>query len=117
MSTPISRIASIASGLTRVASVPALKGSKRSPARCPSSPSAIWERAELWVQRKSTRVGPGVSAIARSHVQPEVVGGLGDQALRRGPVQRVEAPPAPPLFLDEPGLLEQIGRASCRERV
>src|SRR3712207_971602 len=55
MSTPSSAIARIARGRTRVASVPALYASKRSPARWRSSPSAICERAELWVQRKSTR--------------------------------------------------------------
>src|ERR687894_125754 len=54
MSAPISRITSTASGLTRVASVPALKLSNRSPAICLSSPSAIWERAELWVHRNRT---------------------------------------------------------------
>ena len=55
MSTPASAIARIASGCTRVASVPALAASKRSPARARSQPSAIWLRAELCVQRKSTR--------------------------------------------------------------
>src|SRR5215217_2246726 len=51
MSMPISSIALMASGLTLVASVPALVASKRSPARCLSSPSAIWLLAELWVHR------------------------------------------------------------------
>src|SRR3712207_6397750 len=108
MSTPTSRIASMASGRTRVFSVPALEASKRSPAMCRSSPSAICERAELWVQRKSTRDRSRVSATAQLHVQPEVVGGIGDQAPGGGPVQRVEAPPAPPLFSDEPGLPELL---------
>src|SRR5687767_7192413 len=57
MSTPTSAIARTARGRTRVRSVPALWTSKRSPPRWRSQPSAIWERAELWVQRKSTRVG------------------------------------------------------------
>src|SRR3954454_12064512 len=55
MSTSSSRIASIASGRTWVASVPAEYASKRSPPRWRSNPSAIWLRAELWVQRKRTR--------------------------------------------------------------
>src|SRR5438094_2427891 len=52
---PTSAIARMASGCTRVASVPALATSKRSPASERSSPSAIWLRAELWVHRNSTR--------------------------------------------------------------
>src|SRR3972149_5054277 len=47
-------MARIARGWTRVASVPALATSKRSPARARRNASAIWLRAELWVQRKST---------------------------------------------------------------
>src|SRR5215211_860620 len=54
MSTPISSIALTANGLTCVASVPALIASKWSPARCLSSPSAIWLLAELWVHRNRT---------------------------------------------------------------
>src|SRR5215210_5691620 len=108
MSTPISRIVSTASGLTRVASVPALNASKRAPARCRSRPSAIWERAELWVHRKRTRDLPFASAIAGLQAQPEVVGGLGEQAFGGAPVQRVEAPPAPLLFVHEPCLLELL---------
>src|SRR5437899_208542 len=52
---PTSAIARMASGCMRVASVPALATSKRSPASERSSPSAIWLRAELWVHRNSTR--------------------------------------------------------------
>ena len=37
-----------------VASVPAPVTSKRSPAKWRSRPSAIWERAELWVHRIRT---------------------------------------------------------------
>src|SRR5918998_185634 len=106
MSTPTSRIASIASGRTWVASVPALKDSNPPPARCPSIPSAIWERAELWVQRKSTR--PRASAIPGPRIQSEVVGGLGGQAFGGVPVQRVEAPPAPLLLTHEAGLPELL---------
>jgi len=51
---PISSIAIMASGLTRVASVPAENASKQSPDKCLSSPSAIWLLAELWVQRNRT---------------------------------------------------------------
>src|SRR5829696_5599832 len=54
MSMPISSITLMASGLTCVASVPALIASKRSLARCLSSPSAICERAELWVHKHRT---------------------------------------------------------------
>src|SRR4028118_1625127 len=108
MSTPSSRIASIASGLTCVASVPALKGSKRSPARYPSSPSAIWDRAELWVQRKSTRDLPPASGTLGLHVQLQVFGGLGEQVPGGVPAQRVEAPPAAPLLVHEPGPLELL---------
>src|SRR4028118_2186439 len=108
MSTPSSRIASIASGLTCVASVPALKGSKRSPARYPSSPSAIWDRAELWVQRKSTRDLPPALGTLGLHVHPQVFGGLGKQVPGGVPAQRVEAPPAAPLLVYEPGPLELL---------
>src|SRR5262249_31570872 len=52
---PTSAMARMASGCTEVFSVPALPASKRSPAMEQSSPSAIWLRAELCVQRKSTR--------------------------------------------------------------
>src|SRR5688500_565382 len=58
MSMPTSRIASIASGCTRVARVPALWISRRSPAIARRKPSAIWERAELCAQRKRTRFTP-----------------------------------------------------------
>src|SRR4028119_1543691 len=108
MSTPNAFIASIASGLTCVASVPALKGSKRSPARCPSSPSAIWERAELWVQRKSTRDLPPASGTLGLHGHPQVFGDLGEQAPGGVPAQRVEAPPAAPLLVHEPGPLKLL---------
>jgi hypothetical protein len=54
MSMPTSSIALMASGLTWVASVPALIASKRSPERCLSRPSAICERAELWVHKNRT---------------------------------------------------------------
>src|SRR5581483_11983175 len=56
MSIPSSAIARIASGRTRVASVPALNAWKRSPPRWRSRPSAIWLRAELWVQTNRTRL-------------------------------------------------------------
>src|SRR5215471_12620146 len=52
---PTSAMARMASGCTEVFSVPALPASKRSPAMERSHPSAIWLRAELCVQRKSTR--------------------------------------------------------------
>src|SRR6266705_3238745 len=52
---PSSFITAIASGLTCPGRVPALSTSKRSPASCPSNPSAIWLRAEFPVQRIKTR--------------------------------------------------------------
>src|SRR5262252_3319700 len=52
---PTSAMARMASGCTEVFSVPALPASKRSPAMERSHPSAIWLRAELCVQRNSTR--------------------------------------------------------------
>ena len=55
MSIPSSPITAIASGRTPVASVPPLATSKRSPAQARSIPSAICERAELWMQTKRTR--------------------------------------------------------------
>src|SRR5215207_7834827 len=55
MSMPISRIASTASGRTRLGFTPALSTSKRPPPSWRSSPSAIWLLAELPVQRMSTR--------------------------------------------------------------
>src|SRR6266496_2213044 len=54
-SIPTSPMTRIASGWTRVASVPALAASNRSPPSARRKPSAIWLRAELCVQRKSTR--------------------------------------------------------------
>src|SRR5262245_35590042 len=50
-----SAITLIARGFTDVFSVPALCASKRSPAMARKKPSAIWLRAELWVQRNRTR--------------------------------------------------------------
>src|SRR5215475_2413922 len=52
---PSSPMARMASGCTEVFSVPALPASKRSSAIERSRPSAIWLRAELCVQRNSTR--------------------------------------------------------------
>src|SRR5262245_56943821 len=52
---PSSFITAMASGLTRPGIVPALSTSKRSPASCSSSPSAIWLRTEFPVQRIKTR--------------------------------------------------------------
>jgi hypothetical protein len=53
MSTPSSVMARLASGRTWLASVPAQKASKRSPARWRRKPSGIWLRAELCVHRNS----------------------------------------------------------------
>src|SRR5829696_6371487 len=103
MSTPISSIALIASGLTRVASVPALCDSKRSPARCLSRPSAIWLLAELWVHRNRTLARSPTSAAATDYAPPlgsgdKAVRGLAQQPACRLRVQGVEAPPPAPIF-------------------
>src|SRR6266571_733611 len=55
MSIPISRMASMARGLTPMGAVPALWTSSVSPPRCRKRPSAIWLRTELPVQRMRTR--------------------------------------------------------------
>src|SRR6185295_9432997 len=47
----------MASGWRAVGSLPALCTSKSFLPRNWSRPSAIWERAELWVHRKRTRIG------------------------------------------------------------
>jgi hypothetical protein len=57
MSIPTSAMARTASGWTPRASVPALAASQRPPVSVRSHASAIWLRAELWVQRNSTRRG------------------------------------------------------------
>src|ERR671915_1389069 len=113
MSTPISSIARTASGLTWVASVPALCGSKRSPPRCRSRASAIWLLAELWVHRNRTLTRSPTSAAATGHTPPF---GSGEQAVRsiaqqlscRLPVEGVEAPLPPPLFAHQPCVLELL---------
>src|SRR5580765_1825687 len=69
MSIPRSAIASMARGFTDVFSVPALAASKRSPASVRSSPSAIWLRAELCVQRNRTR-GRDTSGVLGGVEQP-----------------------------------------------
>src|SRR5919112_3560504 len=107
MSMPISSIALMARGLTRVASVPALIASKRSPARCLSSPSAIWLLAELWVQRNRTRARPlGSAAVATGYAPllgsgEQAVGGLAQQLSCSFPVEGVEAPLPVPLLAHE----------------
>src|SRR5919112_6596187 len=101
MSTPTSSIAWMASGLTWVASVPALIASKRSPARCLSSPSAICERAELWVHKNRTLDRSPKSAALTDHAPllatgEQPLGGLTEQPARGLPIESVEAPlPAP----------------------
>src|SRR5215204_2000113 len=85
ISTPISSIARMARGLTWVASVPVLIASKRSPARCLSSPSAIWLLAELWVHRNRTLARSPTSAALTDHTPllgtgEQAAGGLAEQA-------------------------------------
>src|SRR5687768_15789035 len=97
----------IASGLKRVASVPALNTSKRSPAMPLNNPSAIWERTELWVHRNRTRVRSPARAsaiIARAAVQ--MGRGLGEEPSCGRPVERVEAPFAAPLLMHQACLFE-----------
>src|SRR5215213_4881762 len=90
MSTPISSIALTANGLTCVASVPALIASKWSPARCLSSPSAIWLLAELWVHRNrilflSPKLGSSLSGRRKTPV------GASDRVERDGQRRRPAA--------------------------
>src|SRR5688572_23991894 len=97
MSMPISSIARIASGLTCVASVPALVTSKRSPARSRRMPSAIWLRAELWVHTNRTLARSPASAAAATHAPPlgtgqQLIGSFADQLSGGLPVEGVEAP-------------------------
>src|SRR5215208_4992009 len=113
MSMPISSIALIARGLTRVASVPALMASNRSPARCLSSPSAIWLLAELWVQRNRTLLFCGASAAPTDHAPlfgagEQAIGGLADQRPGGIPIERVEGPLPAPLLAHQPRVLELL---------
>src|SRR5215207_4758791 len=113
MSMPISSIALTASGLTCVASVPALIASKRSPATCLSSPSAIWLLAELWVQRNRTLARSPTSAAATGHAPPlgsreQALRGLAEQLRGSLPVEGVEAPLPAPIFAHQPGILELL---------
>src|SRR5215217_5867787 len=113
MSMPISSIALMARGLTRVASVPALIASKRSGARCLSSPSAICERAELWVQRNRTLDRSPDSAAVTDHAPllgagEQAVGGLTEQPACGLPVEGVEGPLPSPLLTHEPRVLELL---------
>ena len=98
----------IASGLTYVASVPALNTSKRSPAMSLNNSSAIWERAELWVHRNRTRVlslpARRSAIIALAAVQ--MGRGLSKKLSRGRSVERVEAPFPAPLLMHQPCLFE-----------
>src|SRR6266508_4923270 len=91
MSIPASAIAWTASGCRPRASVPALCASKRSPASALRKPSAICERAELCVHRKSTRRRSG-TRMSRS---AELAHDAGD--LVHGPLADVLDPVAHPL--------------------
>src|SRR5215216_3613829 len=113
MSTPTSSIACMASGLTRVASVPALCASKRSPARWRSRPSAIWLRAELWVHRNRTLARSPASAAAATQAPllgagQQVISGLAEQLAGGLPVEGVEAPLPAPLLAYQPRVLELL---------
>src|SRR5262249_17789557 len=66
MSIPDSSIAWTASGWTRVASLPALHTRTPSGARARANPSAIWLRAELWTQRKTTARGGAATDSERA---------------------------------------------------
>src|SRR5829696_2160772 len=113
MSTPISSITRTASGLTWVASVPALCGSKRSPPRWRSRASAIWLLAELWVHRNRTLARSPTSAAATGHAPPlgsreQAVSGLAEQLRGSLPVEGVEAPLPTPLLAHQPCILELL---------
>src|SRR5688500_17598439 len=113
MSTPISSIARTASGLTWVASVPALCGSKRSPARWRSRASAIWLLAELWVHRNRTLARSPTSAAATGHAPPlgsreQPLRGLAEQLRGSLPVEGAETPLPTPLLAHQPGILELL---------
>src|SRR5687767_8267192 len=113
MSIPISSIALMARGLTCVASVPALIASKRSPARYLSKPSAICERAELWVQTNSTLARSLDSAALTDHAPlfgtgEQAGGGLVEQLAGDLPIEGVEGPLPAPLLLHQPGVLELL---------
>src|SRR5678815_4315056 len=88
MSMSRSAIALIASGWTDVFSVPALHASQRSAARARRKPSAIWLRAELWVQRNRTRI---VSMITPSR-SGSVEESLDDDAVAPLAVELAVAP-------------------------
>src|SRR5215203_2625537 len=113
MSMPISSITLTARGLTCVASVPALIASKRSLARSLSSPSAICERAELWVHKNRTLARSPDSAALTDHTPllgtgEQAVGGLTEQPARGLPVEGVEAPLPSPLLAHQPRVLELL---------
>src|SRR5829696_949406 len=113
MSTPVSSIALMARGLTWVASVPALCASKQSPARRRSRPSAICERAELWVHRNRTLVRPPASAAAATHTPllaagQQMIGGFAKQFACRLPIEGKEAPLPAPLLAHQPRVLELL---------
>src|SRR5215211_4312404 len=114
MSMPIPSIAIMASGLTRVASVPAENASKQSPDKCLSSPSAIWLLAELWVHRNRTLLFfCGASAAATGHAPlfgagEQAIGGLAEQRPGDLPVERVEGPLPAPLLAHQPRVLELL---------
>src|SRR3712207_6321196 len=107
MSTPTSSIARMARDLTGVASVPALWISKRSPARWRSRPSAICERAELWVHRNRTLTRSLASAATTTPAPllgtgEQVIGGLAEQLPGSLPIEGVEAPLPAPLLAHQP---------------
>src|SRR5215211_7416365 len=113
MSTPISSIARTASGLTWVASVPALIASKRSPPRWRSRASAIWLLAELCVHRNRTLARSPTSAAATGHAPllgtgEQAVRGLAEQLPGGLLVEGVEAPLPAPLLAHQPGVLELL---------
>src|SRR3712207_6033272 len=114
MFTPTSSIARMARGLTRVACVPALCASKRSPARWRKSPSAICERAELWVHKNRTLARSLASAAAATQYAPflgigeQVIGGFAKQLAGGLPIEGVEAPLPAPLLVYQPCVLELL---------
>src|SRR5215208_7550294 len=75
MSIPTSRSASIASGLTRDGSEPALWTRTRSPNFARARPSAIWLRAEFATHRKRIDRRLGMVVILHGDVDSRVQGG------------------------------------------
>src|SRR5215211_1574817 len=81
--------------------------------KVPEQPSAICERAELWVQRNRTLDRSPDSAAVTDHAallgtRDQAVGGLTEQPACGLPVEGVEAPLPSPLLLHQSRVLELL---------